>query len=88
MIWRLYPQARVFIDGRADVYGDTFIEEVYLRAYRASADWRARLEQYDVRFVLLEPDAPLVAQLERANEWRRIYADAQAVLFERIPSSR
>lgn len=88
LIWRLYPQARVFIDGRADVYGDTFIEEVYLRVYRGSADWRAPLEQYDVRVVLLEPDAPLVAQLERASEWRRIYTDAQAIIFERSASSR
>lgn len=88
LIWRGYPNWRVFIDGRADVYGDTFIEEVYLKVYRGDADWRAPLEQYNVRWVLLEPQAPLVAQLERAVEWRRIYADAQAVIFERSETLR
>lgn len=88
LIWRGYPNVRVFIDGRADVYGDAFIEEVYLKAYRGGADWRAPLEQYNVRLVLLEPQAPLVAQLERANEWRRTYADAQAVIFERNETTR
>jgi hypothetical protein len=83
LIWRLYPQMRVFIDGRADVYGDAFIEEVYLKAYRGGADWRAPLEQYDVRLVLLEPASPLATQLARAPDWRRIYADSQAVVFER-----
>lgn len=83
LIWRGYPNLRVFIDGRADVYGDTFIEEVYLKVYRGSADWHALLALYDVRLVLLEPQAPVVAQLERAVEWRRIYVDAQAVIFER-----
>ena len=26
-IWKLYPEYRVFMDGRADVYGDTFMDE-------------------------------------------------------------
>lgn len=86
LIWRGYPHWRVFIDGRADVYGDTFIEQVYLQVYRGRTNWQALLAQYDVRFVLLEPDAPLVASLERADEWQRVYVDAQAVIFERIPS--
>lgn len=83
LIWRLYPQTRVFIDGRADVYGDTFIEEVYLKAYRGGAEWRAPLEQYGVRAVLIEPHAPLAAQLAREGEWQAVYADPQAVIFVR-----
>jgi hypothetical protein len=83
VIWRLYPATRVFIDGRADVYGDAFIEEVYLKAYRGGADWRAPLTQYDVRVVLIDPAAPLAAQLARAAEWQRVYVDRQAVVFEK-----
>ncbi|MBM3129703.1 MAG: hypothetical protein FJ009_13890 [Chloroflexi bacterium] len=83
VIWRLYPATRVFIDGRADVYGDAFIEDVYLKAYRGGADWRAPLEQYAVRVVLIEPGAPLAAQLARDPEWQSVYADRQAVVFEK-----
>jgi hypothetical protein len=83
VIWRLYPATRVFIDGRADVYGDAFIEEVYLKAYRGGADWRAPLTQYDVRVVLIDPAAPLAAQLARDAEWQRVYVDRQAVVFEK-----
>ncbi len=83
LIWRLYPETRVFIDGRADVYGDAFIEDVYLKAYRGGADWRAPLEQYGVRVVLVEPGAPLATQLAREAEWKKVYEDAQAVIFSR-----
>jgi len=87
LIWRLYPQVRVFIDGRADVYGDTFIEEMYLKAYRGGADWRAPLEQYDVRLVLVEPNAPIVTHLARDAQWQRLYEDHQAIVFERKSST-
>ena len=83
VMWRLYPTARVFIDGRADVYGDAFIENVYMKAYRAEADWRAPLDRYGVRTVLVEPDAPLAAKLGQDSVWRQVYADKQAVVFER-----
>lgn len=83
LIWRLYPATRVFIDGRADVYGDAFIEDVYLKAYRGGTDWRAPLEQYAVHVVLIEPSAPLAAQLARDAEWRTVYADRQAIVFEK-----
>lgn len=83
LIWRLYPAQRVFIDGRADVYGDAFIEDVFLKAYRGGADWRAPLEQFTVRVVLIEPGAPLAVQLAREREWRKVYADSQAVIYAR-----
>lgn len=83
LIWRFAerPQARVFIDGRADVHGDAFIEQVYLKIYRGDTQWRALLDQYGVRVVLIEPHAPLASQLARAPEWDKVYADHQALIF-------
>ncbi len=81
LIWRLYPGARVFIDGRADVYGDAFIEK-YLAAYRGEASWKPTLEQYSVRTILIEPDAPLAAQLAQDAMWKKVYEDKQAVVYE------
>jgi hypothetical protein len=80
LIWRLYPETRVFIDGRADVYGDVFIDE-FLGVYRASGDWAETLKRYNVGTVLIEPDAPLASQLARDAAWRGAYADEQAVVF-------
>jgi hypothetical protein len=82
LIWRLYPETRVFIDGRADVYGDAFIE-VFLKAYRAGPDWHVPLDRYAVQVVLIESNAPLATELAQEAGWKKIYADPQAIIFQK-----
>ncbi len=81
-IWRLYPQQKVYIDGRADVYGDTFIED-YLRTYRAEDGWSRTMADSQVRWVLVEPNAPLAAELAKQADWSKVYGDAIAVVYEK-----
>jgi len=73
---------RVFIDGRADVYGDAFIHE-YMLAYWLLGDWRVPLDHYKVDYVLIESDLPLARLLEERDEWVRVYQDGLAVIFVR-----
>ncbi len=82
LIWRRYPAARVFIDGRADVYGDQFIEE-FLQTYRGGEGWRAPLATFGVRLILVEPAAPLLTPLVQDAAWQKIYADEIAVIYEK-----
>lgn len=82
LIWELYPQHQVFIDSRADLYGDDFIRE-YLKAYFVRPDWREPLDRYGVKYVLIEENSPLATLLRASGEWRVLYADPVAVLLER-----
>jgi hypothetical protein len=82
LIWQLYPAQRVFIDGRADVYGDAFIEE-FLQAYQGRENWRAPLDRYGVQVILVEPGAPIVAKLTQDAAWHQVYEDKQAVIFRK-----
>src|SRR5581483_4522056 len=82
LIWKLYPTYRVYIDGRADVYGDTFIEN-FLDVYRASANWEKTLGDKDVQLVLIEPDAPLATALAASPNWAQVFADSQSVIYEK-----
>ncbi|MBN1639595.1 MAG: hypothetical protein JXA09_00075 [Anaerolineae bacterium] len=79
LLWRGY---RVFIDGRADVYLDAFMDE-YVLAYQLAGDWRRPLDRYDVDYVLIEAGIPLATLLEESVEWMRVYVDAQAVIYMR-----
>jgi hypothetical protein len=79
LLWRGYP---VFIDGRADVYMDAFMDE-YVLAYQLRGDWRRPLEHYAVDYVLIESGASLEALLEASDEWTRVYRDDLAVIFIR-----
>lgn len=82
LIWKLYPRYRVFIDGRADVYGDGFMGE-FSATYHLTDDWQQALQQWGVRTLVLPPDAPLVTKLRASQGWREVYADPQAVVLSR-----
>jgi hypothetical protein len=82
MIWNLYPDYRVYIDGRADVYGDSYLEE-FLKTHDGRAGWRAPLEREGVRTVVVKPDVPLASLLRQEAGWRNVFEDEQAVIFVR-----
>ena len=81
-IWKLYPQYRVFLDGRADVYGDALMTE-FASCYYLKGDWKKSLEAWGIRTVVLPPDAPLITALRTSPQWQQIYADSQAVILTR-----
>lgn len=77
LVWEEIP---VFIDGRADVYGDAFMLE-YLTTYHLTPNWRRPLEKYAVDYVLVESRTPLATLLLEAPEWDQVYQDGVAVIF-------
>ncbi len=79
-IWKLYPVYRVYIDGRADVYGDEFLES-FAQTYRAQTDWRVALDRYGVNTVVLPPKTAMAAELRREPGWDNVFEDKQAVIF-------
>jgi len=82
LLWRGF---KVFIDGRADVYLDAFMDE-YVLAYQLRGDWRQPLERYGVDYVLIESGASLSTLLQESKEWTLAYRDDVAVIFERAGS--
>jgi hypothetical protein len=84
-IWKLYPQYPVFIDGRADVYGDLFMDDLASTFYVQGKHWREPLETWGIRTVVLPPDAPLVVALRQLPSWEVTYTDRQAVIVIKHP---
>ncbi len=74
LLYRLWPEKLVFIDGQTDFYGEdlTFIHEQTLEA---QGDWRAILDDYQVQWVILPPERGLGPWLDQSTEWERIYQD-------------
>jgi hypothetical protein len=80
LIWRLYPQYRVYIDGRADVYGDAFIFN-YMSIYNAEPDWQTKLNDQGIQTVLVETNAPLANALRLSPDWRVSFTDKASTIF-------
>jgi len=85
LIYRLYPKAKVFIDGRSDFYGKEF-ELKYLDVLNVKYDWDQNLDHYGARTVLMPTDAPLAAALKENRRWRVAYDDKVAIIFRRVAS--
>jgi hypothetical protein len=81
LIWRQIP---VFVDGRAELYGEAF-DMAYYRAMQLKDVGRFldMLKRWDIDAVLLTPATPAVGLLDHIGGWRRAYADENAVLHVR-----
>ena len=85
LIYRLYPQTRLFIDDRHDFYGEAFVKD-YLKALGADLGWREVLDKNGVTSVLIPPDVPLANVLKERSDWKVAYDDGTAILFVRTSS--
>ncbi|MCA9922243.1 MAG: hypothetical protein KC421_07720 [Anaerolineales bacterium] len=79
LIWRRLP---VFVDGRADVYGDEFLF-YYLQAFEVRQNWAEPLTDFDVSYVLMERGSPLISLLLAGGEWQEVYQDDVAQIVVR-----
>ncbi|MEW5684392.1 MAG: hypothetical protein AB1942_05705 [Pseudomonadota bacterium] len=79
---------KVFIDGRADMYGDAaVVRYIDLLAGRPAAV-EAAFARYPIAWTLLEPGAKLVKVMDARPGWRRLYADRYAVIHVREDAPR
>ena len=82
LIRRFHGAYPVYIDGRADVYGDQFMYEAF-NTYDGGTGWFEPLDRLSIRTVLISPDAPLASLLRNDQEWLKVYEDEQAIIFTR-----
>jgi len=80
LIWA-FPESKVFIDGRGDLYelGGAFSDYLEVSDLRPAAF--AVLGSYGIRSCLLERSEPLATVLGAHPDWRQEYSDEVSVLF-------
>ncbi len=76
----IYSHVRPLIDGRADMYGDAFMQRYRLAIMSDKAALEALLSDYGIRWAILERNRPAVGLLDALPHWCRIYADEVAVI--------
>lgn len=85
-IYKLYPAYRVFVDGRADLYGDELLRQ-FQTTVQARTGWRDVLDRWNVRAVLLPPYCALAQALALDPNWHLEYRDSQALVLLRSTGS-
>jgi hypothetical protein len=79
----IFDHVRPFIDARVELYGDPMMS-LYdkLRGGDREAVESA-LKRYDIAWTIFAPDKRIVSLLDQEPGWRRLYADATAVVHVR-----
>jgi hypothetical protein len=76
------PDEAIYIDGRADVYGDQLIVE-YVETIGLAIDPQRTLDAHRIDHVLYLPDSALGAWLDDSDRWERAYEDRTAAVWVR-----
>ncbi len=87
LIYRLYPQTKVVLDDRHDLYGQEFLKS-YLKMMHVEPGWKDFLEQHQAGCILVPKDSALDNILLETQDWKSIYNDDVAVLFIRASTSQ
>ena len=82
LLYRLYPNASVFIDGRADLFREGVFAD-YLTVRDLGPSYREVLARTGSNFVLVRPDCALATVLASDLGWRRVFEDKVSVLYRR-----
>ncbi|MBI4491277.1 MAG: hypothetical protein HY690_00585 [Chloroflexi bacterium] len=85
LVYHLYPQRRVFVDGRTDAYGKEFLNR-YGALVQLAPGWRQVLDRYDVRLVLVKKESSLAVALQDDPAWEEVHAGQVERLFARRTS--
>lgn len=80
------PGHPIYIDGRSDIYGDAPIRR-YAETVRLERDPQAVLDEDRIDYVLFDLNTPLARWLDKADGWKRVYADKLAGVWVRRSST-
>jgi hypothetical protein len=80
LIYRLYPEINVFVDGRSDFYGAAH-EQLCQDVWNVRYDWERKLARFRVDTLLVPAETPLAGALKESGRWRVDYDDGLAIVF-------
>jgi hypothetical protein len=81
-LWRLYPEYRMFMDGRTHVYGSDVLKE-FLTVTQVGPGWQGVLDKWRVQTILALRPSPLTETLQAQGGWRLVFTEREAAVFVR-----
>jgi hypothetical protein len=75
LIYRLAPQRKVFVDGRADMYGDAFLKR-YMEIVTGGPGWKEQFDSLNIDYAICAKSMALRQLLLASGSYTEAYADA------------
>lgn len=91
LIWSLYPERKVFVDGRAEVYDKEF-QEAFISGSSMNK-WREAIDKYDIDYAVIAYHSkgldPIGKEISIDPQWVLIYWDGATRIYVRdIPRNQ
>src|SRR6185369_11439927 len=77
LIWELYPNRPVFIDGRAEVYYKSGAFDDEMTIHNVAWGWEQALDRRGVQVILTDKASSLAYTLQRSPGWRLAFAGGE-----------
>jgi hypothetical protein len=87
LIYAMEPPPKVFIDGRADMYGEKIFGD-YGKIVDLGEETDRLLAEYEIAWVIFPADRPLILYLKAGGDWSEVYLDNQVAILVRNSSDR
>jgi hypothetical protein len=79
----IFSGVRPYVDGRADLFGDAFLDNFDRIAAGNAKALDAALDKDDIVWTVFPPTSAVVRTLDARPGWKRIYTDRDAVIHAR-----
>ncbi len=87
LIYRLYPEHHVFIDGRSELYSREFSEDYYRIIYTDPSTIEKLLKKYQINTLLLSERLTVLEELAtylyQSKKWVLVYLNEDGLIFVR-----
>jgi hypothetical protein len=79
----IFKGVKVFVDGRADMYGDAWVQQYLAIVGGQQPDVDKAFKRWNITWAIVSPKDGIVRLLDERPGWRRLYSNPYAVLFAR-----
>ena len=87
LIWKLYPQEKVFVDNRPEAYSIKFFNEIYKPMQESKEKWLEFSNKYEINFIFFgHTDATLwgdsfLRHIVKNPDWKIVYINEDAIIL-------
>lgn len=87
LIYRFYPERKVFIDNRLLAYPKDFFQGVYIPMQQNKEIWDSYVREYQINYVLFEHSditpwgRKFLKMISQDQEWEKVYQDENELVY-------
>lgn len=87
LAWQLYPDQKVFVDGRPEAYPAEFFDKIYKPMQRDEKVWQQMSEKFEINYIffahtdMTEWADEFLTRISKDKEWPMVFLNDAVVIF-------